>query len=65
MFSFMSPYPQRTHILRLSGPKTLLYKFLGYFDAKGSCGVHDAHMRPRFGHAHTVRYMSECRVTCN
>ena len=29
------PYPQRTYILRPLGPKTLLYKALGYFDAKG------------------------------
>ena len=31
-----SPYPQRTHILRLLDPKTLLYKAFGLFGAKGS-----------------------------
>ena len=31
-----NPYPQRTHMFRLLGPKTPLYTaFLGYFDAKG------------------------------
>ena len=32
-----TPYPQRTHILRLLGPKTLFYKAFGaIFDAKGT-----------------------------
>ena len=45
------PYPQRTHSLRLLGPKTLLYniRLWGYFDAKGtSPGAEHTHT-----HTHT------------
>ena len=31
IYSLPSPYPQRTHILRLLGQKTLLYKGFGLF----------------------------------
>ena len=31
VYNVSYPYPQRTHVLRLLGPKTLLYKAFGLF----------------------------------